>query len=111
MRLLYHASETEWGPIYRAAMAEPGEDGSTLENRLSAYSGRVFAKTGSITNVNSLSGYLVAADGREIIFSILSNASGVPASQVRSGIDQIVEAMAALGTPPPAPVAERRLAP
>ena len=110
MRLLYHASEQDWGPIYRAAMAEPGEEGSTLENRLHGYGGRVFAKTGTITHVNSLSGYLIAADGREIIFSVLSNASGVPSSFVRSGIDRIVEALAAVGTPAPV-VPERRLTP
>ena len=112
MRLLFHASEQSWGPIYRAAMAEPGEEGSTLSNRLGTYEGRVFAKTGSITHVNSLSGYLVAADGREIIFSVLSNASGVPASAVRAGIDRIVAALAEVGAAPViAAPAERRLAP
>lgn len=108
MRILYHAREADWGGIYRAALPEPGEQDGTLENRLLALDGRVFAKTGTITNVNSLSGYLVAADGSEIIFSILSNGSGVPSSLVRSGIDRIVEALAAVGTPPP-PAAPRRL--
>lgn len=113
MRLLFHASETDWAGVYRAAMAEPGELESTLENRLVAYEGRVFAKTGSITHVNSLSGYLVAHDGREIIFSVLSNGSGVPASFVRGGIDRIVAALAAVGAPPPPPVQEtdRRMVP
>ena len=111
MRLLYHASEQSWGPVYRAAMAEPGEEGSTLANRLGTFEGRIFAKTGSITHVNSLSGYLVAADGREIIFSVLSNASGVPASAVRAGIDRIVAALAQVGAAPAIAPAERRLAP
>ncbi|HUF13474.1 MAG TPA: D-alanyl-D-alanine carboxypeptidase/D-alanyl-D-alanine-endopeptidase [Longimicrobiales bacterium] len=112
MRLLFHAGETDWGGIYRAAMAEPGEVESTLETRLVAYEGRVFAKTGTITHVNSLSGYLVAHDGREIIFSILSNGSGVPSSLVRGGIDRIVAVLAAVGAPPPPPPEmDRRLAP
>ena len=111
MRLLYHASEQDWGPIYRAAMPEPGETGGTLENRLLGFEGRVFAKTGSITHVNSLSGYLVAADGRNIIFSVMSNASGVRASEVRSGIDRIVAALASLGTVVTTPEPEPRLAP
>ncbi|HEX6589840.1 MAG TPA: D-alanyl-D-alanine carboxypeptidase/D-alanyl-D-alanine-endopeptidase [Longimicrobiales bacterium] len=111
MRLLYHASEQPWGPIYRGAMPEPGEVESTLENRLIGYEGRVFAKTGSITHVNSLSGYVITADGREVIFSILSNASGVRASQVRAGIDRIVEALASLGTVVTVPEPEVRLAP
>ena len=111
MRLLFHASEQSWGPLYRAAMAEPGEEGSTLTSRLSGYQGRVFAKTGSITHVNSLSGYVVASDGREIIFSVLSNASGVSASAVRAGIDRIVSGLAEVGATPAPVVTERRLAP
>lgn len=107
MRVLYYAREADWGPVFRAALPEPGEEDGTLENRLLTLDGRVFAKTGTITNVNSLSGYLVAADGREIIFSILTNGSGVPASVVRSGIDQIVESLASVGTPPPPPTPRR----
>lgn len=111
MRLLYHASEQDWGPVFRGALPEPGEEDGTLENRLPGYEGRIFAKTGSITHVNSLSGYLVTADGRNIIFSIMSNASGVRASMVRAGIDRIVEALAAIGTVVAEPEPEVRLAP
>ena len=82
-----------WGEQYRDAMAEPGEDGSTLQNRLAGLEGRVFAKTGTISNVNSLSGYLLRDDGQEIVFSILSNGSGMPASRVRRSIDEIVRAL------------------
>jgi D-alanyl-D-alanine carboxypeptidase/D-alanyl-D-alanine-endopeptidase (penicillin-binding protein 4) len=79
---------------YRAAMAEPGEVDSTLEERLSGFEGRVFAKTGSISNVNSLSGYLVGGDGRRVIFSILSNGSGLRAEDMRDAIDAIVGELA-----------------
>ena len=82
------------GDTYRLAMAEPGEEDSTLEDRLLDLEGRLFAKTGSISNVNSLSGYLVRRDGREIVFSILTNGSGLPASRVRRAIDEIVRALA-----------------
>ncbi len=82
------------GARYRSAMAEPGEENSTLERRLEGLEGRVFAKTGSISNVNSLSGYLVRDNGQEVIFSILTNASGLPASQVRQAIDEIVRGLA-----------------
>jgi len=75
-------------------MAEPGEDGSTLENRLEGLEGRIFAKTGTISNVNSLSGYLVRENGHEIVFSILTNGSGLPSSRVRRAIDEIVHALA-----------------
>jgi serine-type D-Ala-D-Ala carboxypeptidase/endopeptidase (penicillin-binding protein 4) len=83
-----------WGAEWRAAMAQPGLSGTTLAGRLLPLEGRVFAKTGTITNVNSLSGHFIAADGREYLFSILSNASGVPAAAVRAAIDDVVLTMA-----------------
>ncbi|HCW79000.1 MAG TPA: D-alanyl-D-alanine carboxypeptidase/D-alanyl-D-alanine-endopeptidase, partial [Gemmatimonadetes bacterium] len=79
---------------FRAAMPAPGEEGSTLESRLEGLEGRVRAKTGTISNVNSLSGYIVRGTGEEVAFSILSNGSGMPASRVRSAIDEIVRALA-----------------
>lgn len=93
VRLLDHARIRPWGTIYLRAMAQPGEIG-TLEGRLIGLEGRVFAKTGTITHVNTLSGYLRAANGRELLFSILTNASGWPAAGVRQAIDRIVRAAA-----------------
>ena len=94
VRILTEMHQMPWAAEYRDAMAEPGEEGSTLDNRLNGLEGRVFAKTGTISNVNSLSGYLVRDNGQEIAFSILSNASGMPASRVRGAIDEIVRALA-----------------
>jgi D-alanyl-D-alanine carboxypeptidase/D-alanyl-D-alanine-endopeptidase (penicillin-binding protein 4) len=79
---------------YRSALAEPGEEDSTLERRLPDLEGRVFAKTGTISNVNSLSGYLVRENGQEVVFSILTNGSGLPAPTVRRAIDDIVRGLA-----------------
>ena len=93
VRILTEMRQMPWGEQYRDAMAEPGEDGSTLQNRLAGLEGRVFAKTGTISNVNSLSGYLLRDDGQEIVFAILSNGSGMPASRVRRSIDEIVRAL------------------
>lgn len=92
--LLAHARAQPWGAAYRAAMAQPGVSGTTLSSRLRSLDGRVFGKTGTISNVNSLSGYLVGADGREYIFSVLTNGSGLPSAMVRSVIDEVVLAMA-----------------
>ena len=71
-----------------------GKEGSTLERRLLDLEGRVFAKTGTISNVNSLSGYLVRDDGREVVFSVLTNGSGLPSSRVRASIDDVVRGLA-----------------
>lgn len=81
-------------PLYRDALAAPGEEESTLESRLPRLAGRVQAKTGTISNVNSLSGYLTTDSGREVVFAILTNGSGLPSRAVRDRIDQVVEALA-----------------
>jgi D-alanyl-D-alanine carboxypeptidase/D-alanyl-D-alanine-endopeptidase (penicillin-binding protein 4) len=92
--MLAHARAQPWAAVYRTAFAQPGLAGSTLATRLRALEGRVHAKTGTITNVNSLSGYFTAADGRDYLFSIMTNASGQPAAAMRAAIDDIVLAMA-----------------
>ncbi|HEX7119914.1 MAG TPA: D-alanyl-D-alanine carboxypeptidase/D-alanyl-D-alanine-endopeptidase [Longimicrobiales bacterium] len=96
VRLLAHARSQPWGATYREALAEPGEEG-TLERRLETLQGRVHAKTGSITHVNTLSGFLRTGTGRELIFSVMTNASGVSGGEVREAIDRIVAAMADAG--------------
>lgn len=79
---------------YRDALASPGEEDSTLEDRLPGLDDQVFAKTGTISNVNALSGYLSRDDGTELIFSLLSNGSGLPASTVRPALDRVVRILA-----------------
>jgi len=96
--LLDHARAQPWGDRFVRALPEPGMDDSTLENRLRQLDGRLRAKTGSITNVNALSGYLTTVAGRVLTFSILTNGSGVPSAAVRRGIDRIVLAIAEGGT-------------
>lgn len=92
--LLDHARRSEWGEAFRLALPEPGQPNSTLENRMPELAGRLRAKTGTITNVNTLSGYLTTASGRELLFAIMTNGSGLPGSVVRRGIDRIVHALA-----------------
>jgi D-alanyl-D-alanine carboxypeptidase/D-alanyl-D-alanine-endopeptidase (penicillin-binding protein 4) len=91
--LLEHARNSAWGAQYRSALPAPGMKGSTLARRLSGLESRLAAKTGSIANVNSLSGYLQAGDGRTLTFSIVTNATGRPASEVRAGMDALIRAI------------------
>ena len=94
VQVLEHARSSPWGEAFRRALAEPGEAGATLSSRLQGLEGRVFGKTGTLTNVASLSGYLTRGDGRLVLFSIMTNGSGLPGSRVQAGIDQIVRLLA-----------------
>lgn len=96
VQLLRHARSAPWGEHFRRALAEPGAEG-TLKERLLALQGRLFAKTGTITHVNSLSGYVLARDGRELVFSFLTNGSGRPSAEVRRAIDRLLAAIAQRG--------------
>jgi D-alanyl-D-alanine carboxypeptidase/D-alanyl-D-alanine-endopeptidase (penicillin-binding protein 4) len=91
VRILEFMRESPNADLYRLALAEPGEEDSTLRNRLPGLEGRLYGKTGTISHVNSLSGYLTTDSGRHLIFSILTNGSGLPSGTVRAGIDRIVQ--------------------
>jgi D-alanyl-D-alanine carboxypeptidase/D-alanyl-D-alanine-endopeptidase (penicillin-binding protein 4) len=77
---------------FLAAIPRSGAPGSLL-NRFtgSALAGRVVAKTGSITHVNTLSGYIDRGDGRHITFSIQANGHTVSYNRMLARIDAIVE--------------------
>ncbi|MGH7459484.1 MAG: D-alanyl-D-alanine carboxypeptidase/D-alanyl-D-alanine endopeptidase [Longimicrobiales bacterium] len=94
VRLLEYDRQATWAAQYRAALPTPGMRNSTLSNRLEGLEGKVFAKTGTITNVATLSGYVMTQSGRELTFSIMVNASGKSSAQVRRGIDRLVAVLA-----------------
>ena len=95
VQLLQYARSRPWGSAYRAALPQPGEEEeSTLSERLLELQGRLFAKTGSLTNVGSLAGYLIDRRGREIAFAVIVNGANVPAAAVREGIDAVVRGLA-----------------
>lgn len=60
------------GPLYRDSLAKGGVNG-TLEKRFADEKGKVFAKTGYIGGVRSLSGYVHTDQGRWLAFAILYN--------------------------------------
>ncbi len=92
--LLEHARQTPWGTQYHAALPAPGMRGGTLSNRLAGMESRLVAKTGTIANVNSLSGYMRTLDDRDLTFVIFTNASGRASADIRRAIDQIVNTLA-----------------
>jgi D-alanyl-D-alanine carboxypeptidase/D-alanyl-D-alanine-endopeptidase (penicillin-binding protein 4) len=60
------------GQAFMDSLAKGGVDGS-LEERFAGLEGHVFAKTGYIEGVRSLSGYVLTESGNWVIFSIIYN--------------------------------------
>lgn len=77
------------------ALPIAGVDG-TLATRLkgTAAEGNAHAKTGTLSNVRALSGYVKAADGEMLLFVLLANNFTVPQRVVEAAQDQIVERLA-----------------
>ncbi|MFN6464203.1 MAG: D-alanyl-D-alanine carboxypeptidase/D-alanyl-D-alanine-endopeptidase [Nostoc sp. DedVER02] len=77
--------------IYRASLPVAGKSG-TLKGRFQNTSaeGIVQAKTGTLTGVVSLSGYINAPKYEPLVFSIIVNQSEQPATIVRQAIDEVV---------------------
>ncbi|MGH9969800.1 MAG: D-alanyl-D-alanine carboxypeptidase/D-alanyl-D-alanine endopeptidase [Pyrinomonadaceae bacterium] len=92
-QLLLSVSKTASGPAFRQSLPISGRDG-TLGSRLSKISDQVWAKTGSLTYDTSLSGYVNAANGEVLVFSIICNDQTHHANATRV-IDEIVSAVAA----------------
>jgi len=62
----------------------------TLGSAYKADSTRIYAKTGSLTGVNALSGYLITRKNKVLIFSVLVNNHVQPASVIRNQVAQFL---------------------
>ncbi|MBX7186170.1 MAG: D-alanyl-D-alanine carboxypeptidase/D-alanyl-D-alanine-endopeptidase [Vicinamibacteria bacterium] len=75
---------------FRDSLPVAGVDG-TLKRRMvgTKAQGRVFAKTGSISHVNALAGYVDAVSGRRFAFSIVVNHHTRPSREATAAMDEI----------------------
>ena len=98
VKFLAYVAAQPWFATYKAALPVAGVDGS-LGGRFAAadslLKGKVYAKTGTLSETRALSGYVTTASGQTLVFSILvdDHLPGTPAD--RTTLDRIVELIAA----------------
>lgn len=92
--LLVYAARQPWGTLYRSTLPEGGVDGTLSDRFEHTLRGRVFAKTGTLAEVNTLSGYVKARSGRTLVISILCNDREPEGHAARDALDDLVRAIA-----------------
>jgi D-alanyl-D-alanine carboxypeptidase/D-alanyl-D-alanine-endopeptidase (penicillin-binding protein 4) len=98
-QLLAYAAKQPWFADFKAALPVGGIDGS-LTNRFTGddqpqLKGKVFAKTGSLGESRALSGYLTAASGQTLVFSLMDDNHPPANTADRTLMDQILALIAA----------------
>jgi serine-type D-Ala-D-Ala carboxypeptidase/endopeptidase (penicillin-binding protein 4) len=68
----------------------PGANEGTLEGRYKGYEGKIFAKTGSLSNNIALSGYITTRKNKQLVFSILVNNHQTTSTSVRNAIEKFL---------------------
>lgn len=88
--------------VFYQALPIAGVDG-TIANRMrgTAAANNVHAKTGSISNVRSLSGYVTTADGERLVFVMIANHFTAPRRVVEVVQDHVLERLANFSRRPP----------
>ncbi|HEY6929213.1 MAG TPA: D-alanyl-D-alanine carboxypeptidase/D-alanyl-D-alanine-endopeptidase [Thermoanaerobaculia bacterium] len=83
------------GALWKNTLAEPGDPIGTLRHRLLELStqGRVWAKTGSISGVSTLAGYVTADSGKTYAFAILLNGGGLGEYGAHAYQDRLIRAL------------------
>jgi D-alanyl-D-alanine carboxypeptidase/D-alanyl-D-alanine-endopeptidase (penicillin-binding protein 4) len=95
-RLLSYVARQSWGGAFRATLPVAGVDG-TLTNRFknSPLKGKLWAKTGTLNESVALSGYLTAASGKTVVFSVMVNSHRPGSNAETLAVEKICEAIAA----------------
>jgi serine-type D-Ala-D-Ala carboxypeptidase/endopeptidase (penicillin-binding protein 4) len=103
--LLQAGLHSNWTPEFLASIPIAGVDG-TMRRRLqdSPAAGRARLKTGTLSNVVSLAGYVQDADGRQCVLVAFVNSDRVSNGRGRAVLDALVDWVARLdGTPSAVP--------
>jgi D-alanyl-D-alanine carboxypeptidase/D-alanyl-D-alanine-endopeptidase (penicillin-binding protein 4) len=87
-------SRSSQSKFYRHSLAIAGVNG-TLKNRFdnTVIEGHLFGKTGTLTGINSLAGYISLPNYPTLVFSIFLNNSQVANQEIKKAIDEIILAL------------------
>lgn len=91
VKLLRNIYQTPQGKNYLSTLAVAGNNG-TLKGRFlnTLVVGNLWGKTGTLTGVGTISGYLFTDLDRPLVFSIIVNNSQQKNSEIRQQIDRII---------------------
>ncbi len=87
-RALVFANQSKFAESFKNSLPIAGVDG-TMRGRLKSSSEKIIAKTGSMSFVNSISGYINSNKSETFVFSIIVN-NQTKNSEVITAIDEIV---------------------
>jgi D-alanyl-D-alanine carboxypeptidase/D-alanyl-D-alanine-endopeptidase (penicillin-binding protein 4) len=98
LRYMWNHPEAEVSSAFYDSLPEGGRDGTLAYRFLGRSPARsnVRAKTGTLSNVSSLSGYVTSGAGAPLAFSVFCNHHMADGDQVRSAQDVIVNTLARL---------------
>jgi D-alanyl-D-alanine carboxypeptidase/D-alanyl-D-alanine-endopeptidase (penicillin-binding protein 4) len=90
IKLLRHMAASPRFEAFLASLPVAGEDGTLAERfRGTRARGRIRAKTGTMENVNALSGYMELPSGERLAFSIIGNSHPLKSAAGRDVVDRI----------------------
>ncbi len=96
VRFLTWTTTQSWGEAFRATLPVGGQAGSLARRfKGTPLEGRIFAKTGTVQGVNALSGFLTAASGQTLVFSVISNDRAAEAAPATPAMDALLLEIAA----------------
>jgi len=79
--------EFSWNRI--TGILQTGNEG-TLAGLYKNYAGKIYAKTGTLSGVVALSGFITTNKGKQYIFSMMVNAHQTSASNIRKGFEKFL---------------------
>ena len=92
--LLRWVTEQPWAETFRSLLPVAGEDGTLMDRMQNTpAAGHVWAKSGSLTHVNSLAGYATSSRGEHLVFSFIGNNHDLKDKAATDVMDALTVAM------------------